>query len=156
MVKSESDAKEIIQEVFLKLWLQRETLPFIEKPAAWLNTLASNATYDLLRIKARHALGLKRIPQIEGSGNIVVDQLDAKFTHAIIVEAMEQLPFKRRQIFRMARVDRMSRREIARELNISENTVRNQLASAMKFIQDYLVQKGVFYVLALTLLLKDY
>ena len=155
IVRSESDAKEIIQEVFLKLWLQRATLPSIEKPAAWLHTITSNATYDFLRVQARYVLRLKKIPQTAGSGNFVTDQLDAKFTQAMIAEAMEQLPFKRRQVFRMARMEGMSRREIARVFNVSENTVRNQLASAMESIQDYLTQKGVLYLPVLILLLKD-
>jgi RNA polymerase sigma-70 factor (ECF subfamily) len=155
MVKSESDAKEIIQEVFMKLWLKRESLTAIEIPGAWLHTLTSHAAYDFLRTQARYSLRLQKLPKVEDGADIVIDQLDARFTQAVINEAVEQLPFKRREVFRMARIEGKSRREIATELNISENTVRNQLVSAVESVREYLTQKGALYMPVLIFLLKD-
>jgi len=155
MVKSDSDAKEIIQEVFLDLWLHRGNLSSIEKPGAWLHTITANSTYDFLHSKSRYALRLKKMPQPDESADIVMNELDARFTQSLINEAVERLPFKRRQVFRMARIDGMTRKEIARELNISENTVRNQLVRAMSSVQEYLFQKGALYLPAIILLLRD-
>jgi RNA polymerase sigma-70 factor (family 1) len=154
MVKSETDAKEVLQEVFLKLWLQRESLTTIDNPGAWLHTVANNATYDLLRAQSRYALRIKNSPQPGAAADTTMEELDAKFTKALIDEAVEQLPAKRRQVFTMARMEGMTRREIALELNISENTVRNQLAAAMDSVQDYLSQKGVLLAPFLIFLLK--
>lgn len=54
MVKSEEEAREIIQEVFLKLWIRRGKLSEIERPGAWLFTIASNLSIDILRKQSVH------------------------------------------------------------------------------------------------------
>lgn len=156
MLKSENDAKEIIQEVFLKCWTHREKLPSVEKPGAWLHTLAANAIFDFLKSQARYAGRLKRVPQAEPATDNLADELDARYTQTLIREAVEQLPLRRREVFRMARMEGKSRREIAEELNISEHTVHSQLADAMKSVQDYLIRKGAMYIPAVLLLLKDF
>lgn len=156
MLKSDADTKEILQETFLKLWLRQGTLSGIEKPEAWLHTLASNATFDLLRTQARYALRLKNLQPAEEAVDSMIDELDAKFTSAMISEAVENLPSRQRLVFRMSRIDGMNRREIARELEVSENTVRNQMVTALNFIQDYLTRKGAIYVPVLILLLAEF
>jgi len=54
-------------------------------------------------------------------------------------EALDLLPPKRRQIFEMSRNEGMSYEEIARELKISPNTVRNQISTALETLRDFLL-----------------
>ena len=55
VVKNDADAKEIIQEVFMKVWLKRETLTAIDNPGGWLHTVAANTAYTYLRREARYS-----------------------------------------------------------------------------------------------------
>ena len=55
LLRSEETAREIVQEVFLKLWLHRASLPAIENPEGWLHTVAANLAYSHLRREARSA-----------------------------------------------------------------------------------------------------
>ena len=150
LVKSETDSREIIQEIFLKLWMNRAFLHRIDNPGGWLHTMAANNAYSFLRKEARYAMRqqLAGICQDDTSPDLI-HQLDSRETKALICEAIEQLPLRRRQVFQLSRMEGYSRKEIAHQLNISENTVRNQLVDAISFVQDYLHKKGTLYLLVL-------
>ena len=151
LVKSESKARDIMQEVFLKLWLNRVTLTTIENPAAWLNVVVSNTTSNYVRAQLRYELRIKNLLAETPDTEEIWGDLDAKFTQALIDEAVSQLPAKRKQVFLLSRREGLSRKEIASRMNISENTVRNQLAEAIQFIQENLKHKGALVIISIIL-----
>lgn len=154
LVKTEVEAQEIIQEVFLKLWLHRRTLTEIKTPVAWLHTIASNLSLTSLRKKAREQ---RRLKVVAGSDDYYTPEpgidLDSKKLEQIIEEAVSRLPPSRRSVFILSRRKGLSRTEIASELNISESTVKNHLTSALKFIQDYIQKDKGLYLPVILLLL---
>lgn len=156
VVKSESDAREVMQNVFLKLWLNRDKLKEIENPGGWLHTIASNACLDHLRKQATYEQHLTKAKTLQPlSDDDTTLQIDAREVKRALNEAVEQLPIRRREIFQLSKIDGLSRKEIAEQLNISENTVRNQLAEAVSFVQDYLRSKNIMVpVVILMLILK--
>jgi RNA polymerase sigma-70 factor (family 1) len=150
LVKIEADAKEIIQETFLKLWLKRETLPAVENPGGWLYTVASTEALMYLRKESRYTRRLQKVA-VDGdqTGPALADiheHFDRKEVKSLIQDAVEKLPTRRRQIFQMSRLEGYSRKEIAETLGISENTVRNQLTEAVEFIQDYITKNKSLYL----------
>ncbi len=155
LVKSESRARDIMQDVFLKLWLNRETLINIENPAAWLNVVVSNTTSNYVRAQLRYELRVKNLAAEMLDTEEIWGDLDAKFTQTLIDEAVSQLPAKRKQVFLLSRREGLSRKEIASRMNISENTVRNQLAEALQFIHDNLERKGALVVISVIILQNE-
>ena len=152
LVKVEADAKEILQETMLKLWLKRETLTEIETPGAWLYKIASTESFMHLRKQARYTKRLQHLqPATNNEPSLpdIHEAFDSKEVKALIAEAVEQLPLRRREIFRMSRLEGYSRKEIAETLDISENTVRNQLGDAVAFIQDYITKHKSLYLPAI-------
>ncbi len=152
LVRVEADAKEIIQEVFLKVWLKRDTLPQIENPGGWLYTVVSNEAYAHFKKEARYAKRLQKVAASDPADlNLrdIHEQFDSREVKTLIAEAVKQLPIRRRQVFQMSRLDGYSRKEIAETLGISENTVRNQLAVAVEFIQDFIIKNRSLYLPAL-------
>ncbi len=152
-VKIEADAREIIQDIFLKLWLNKESLAKVENPGGYLYKMAANEARSHFRKESRYARRLQKIAaddpsQYENLADIH-DEFDAKEIKTLIAEAVKQLPTRRRQIFQMARLEGYSRKEIAETLGISENTVRNQLTDAVEFIQDYITKNRALYLPAL-------
>jgi RNA polymerase sigma-70 factor (family 1) len=154
LVRSETDAREIIQEVFIKYWLNRASLPGMTNPGGWLYTVACNVAYDFLRSRATYQLKLRQLPAIDMDRDLE-EQLDAKYTKALIDEAVAQLPHRRRQVFQMARLDGYSRKEIAEKLDISEHTVRNQLVEALAFVQEYVEKHASVYLPAIVICLHQ-
>lgn len=155
LVRSESDGREIIQEVFIKCWLNRENLPEMANPGGWLYTVACNAAYDFIRRMATYQVKLRQLPVMEIDQELE-QQLDAKYTRTLIDEAVAHLPQRRRQVFQMARLEGYSRKEIAEKLDISEHTVRNQLVEAVAFVQEYLEKHACVYLPAFVICLHQF
>ena len=157
LVKSESEARDVLQEVFLKLWVNRTTLSGIQYPSTWLSAVLANTAYNHLRTRLRYELKIKNLANQSPSTDAVeiLDDLELKSTQRFIDEAVNRLPGKRKEIFLLSRREGLSRREIALQLNISEHTVRNQLSEAIKFIQNYLRLKGNLIIPSI-LILQDF
>ncbi len=147
LTKSEAEAEEIVQDVFLKLWLNRASLPEIENPGGWLYRIASNLALSSLRTKARnikHSSVLQE-GQTEADDSLEL-KLDASELNKLVAEAVEKLPSGRRQVFILSRVEGLNRKQISERMGLSESTVKNQLTSALKFIQAYIIKKRGVYL----------
>jgi RNA polymerase sigma-70 factor (family 1) len=153
IIKIQEDAQEIMQETFLKLWLKRDTLTAIENPGGWLYTVADNNIKDHFKKEARYARRLQKAGAEDSDLSDIHEAFDSKEIKALIREAVDKLPARRRQVFQMSRLDGYSRKEIAETLGISENGVRNRLAEATEFIQDYITKNKAHYLPAILILI---
>lgn len=149
MLKSEFWAEEIIQDVFMQLWANRERLVDIESPSAYLFRITANRCLDRIRhqnqeIKAQYLLN-QALP--DEPGNLQQNSYDIRLIETMISEAVQQLPEKGRQVFELQRTGNFSYQEIADQLGISKNTVRNHMVKSLHFIRSYLAEKGEFFLL---------
>lgn len=142
LIKSTSEADDLLQEVFLKIWLHRSSLPAIENPLGWICRIIANTASNYLRSRIRRELNMHRFNKQTTVVEEIEDQIDAKFTQSLIDEAVSLLPKKRKLVFLLSKKEGLSRKEIADRLNISENTVRNQLAEAIHSVYEHLSHKG--------------
>lgn len=141
--RSEADTEEVLQEIFMKVWLTRNTLPEIENLQGWIYKITSRQCLTLLRSH------LHRRKKISGLGEqptgTVPTPADMAGTADIarhVHEAIEQLPPQRRQIYRLSREAGLTPAEIAAQLSLSVQTVKNALVSALKQIREYLEAAG--------------
>ncbi|HTN07772.1 RNA polymerase sigma-70 factor [Agriterribacter sp.] len=153
LIKSESEANDVLQEVFLKIWLHRSSFSAIENPMGWIHTVVANTASNYLRTKIRNELRIKKYHSQSVVSAGMEEQLDANFTQSLIDEAVNKLPAKRKQVFLLSRKEGLSRKEIATRLNVSENTVRNQLVEALQFVREYLTQRGGLTIPAILILM---
>lgn len=142
LVKSEAEADDVLQEAFLKIWLHRSSLSNVENPAGWVFKIIANTAANHLRSKIRRELTVERFKMQAVVTEEIVDVIDAKFTQSLIDEAVNQLPEKRKMVFLLSKKEGLSRKEIAARLNISENTVRNQLSEAIHSVHLHLQRKN--------------
>jgi RNA polymerase sigma-70 factor (family 1) len=142
IIKSEEAAEEIVQDVFLKLWQNRTTFSEIENHNAFLFRMASNKTLDVLKKLSREKGMLMRFQQKENQQkqDNTSQLLDFKESERLVNRAIDQLPSQRQIIYKLSRNTGLSHKEIAERLNISHNTVRNQLIEALKFIRSFLTK----------------
>ncbi|MCI1186993.1 RNA polymerase sigma-70 factor [Hymenobacter sp. DH14] len=153
-LKARTDAEEIVQECFLKIWEKREQLRPDVPLKAYLFTTAHNAILNQLRRQQQrqrfqtYSAGLA--PAQVGNG--------AEFSEleSLYQAALEQLPPKRREIFMLSRQQGLSYPEIAQQLNLSVKTVEAQMTHALKFLRGYFQAHGESIVaLALWLALMN-
>lgn len=142
--KEAAVAEEIMQDTFLKIWINRHRLAGIENPEGYIYKIAANLTLDHFRkLEMEHKI-LNRFQNSQANPVDASAQgvIDLKETQKIIDQAVFRLPQQRKLIYTM-RQDGMSYDEIAASLGISANTVRNQLISAGKFIRSFLMENGI-------------
>ena len=142
MTRSAEIAEEITQEVFVNLWLKRKLIAAAKKPDSYIFVILHNCIYYHFRKLAHERqLKLKLEQEIENNGNRIETLLDEKENRNILENIINQLPPQQKLIYKLAKQEGMNRNEIARQLNISPNTVRNNLTSAVKYLRTCLKKK---------------
>jgi RNA polymerase sigma-70 factor (ECF subfamily) len=151
LLKEDSWAEEIVQEVFVKLWQVRDTLDGVENPSAWLHRIAANRTLDYLKHRAVEVRTQYQVSQFAAPAarNDTQEQLDFRISEHLLKKAVKDLTAQKQLIFKLKHEDGQSYEEIARQLKLSKNTVRNHLAEALQTIRAYLLKKGIFLLIFL-------
>jgi RNA polymerase sigma-70 factor (ECF subfamily) len=138
-VMSDEDAENIVQDVFMLLWEKRRVLDVQISLTAYLFSLVKNKCIDHLRRKViaeeyKQELNAKLSSLEEINRAFSSDEDIERF----INEAINKLPERCREIFIMSRVEGKKYQQIADELNISVNTVENQMSIALKKLRSEL------------------
>ncbi len=146
--KSDIAAEEIIQDAFLRIWLSRDKLESVENLKAYLYKFVSNECLSYLRKSLRETKILEnaRLNQ-QTSSNNTIDTINLNEINALVTVAVNKLSHQRRKIYLLSRVEGKNIQEIAEMLNLSPNTVKNSLVSALKSIRIYLIGHGISLVL---------
>ncbi len=155
LLQSERWSEEIVQDVFMRLWQNREQLASIEHPGAYLYQMASNRTLDYIKRNAREVkLQYYAARWVNGVADHPDAQRDFHEIENLLKEAVSQLPAQRRKVYQLVREDGLSHAEIADRLKISKHTVRNHVAEALQEIRIYLRKHGVMVIFLLGLVEK--
>jgi RNA polymerase sigma-70 factor (ECF subfamily) len=136
--RSETAAQEIIQETFIRVWLNRDKLDEIENPGGWLYKVASNECYSYARKKVLNNKFSNDINIATEPVQAAQEEMDLKELSRLIQQAVNKLPAQRKKIFQMSRNQGKSIPEIATELELSPNTVKNALVTSLRSIREYL------------------
>jgi RNA polymerase sigma-70 factor (ECF subfamily) len=147
MLKSETDAEEIVQDVFLSIWLAKAKLNQVNEPEAYLFTITYNTIYSRLK-KASHNQELLNtiIQHLTEIQNTTAETIAARETHKLINEAIQQLPPQQRTVYELSKQEGLSYDEIAERMHLSKNTVRNHLSEAMKTIRNFFKKAAMLFM----------
>lgn len=138
-LKNKSDAEELLQEVFLKLWEIRNDLDSAKSVKSLLFKICINLIYDQVRRKnvQQAYLNYSGINHVISSEN-TWDEVIYEDTNRNLQKLIASIPEQRQRIFRMSKEQGLSNEEIARQLNLSQRTVENQLYRAINFLKNQL------------------
>lgn len=138
LVKSEVEAQEILQEVFIKIWDSRQTLDIDKSFRSWLFKIAENKVYDFFRKAARDKKKEARLLAIASSEYSPIEELLLNKEKTVILQkAIEALPPQRQQIFRLCKLEGKSYKEVSELLGISVSTISDHIVKATKTVRDY-------------------
>lgn len=132
-------AKDVVNDVFLKLWMKRDVIANVGNLSAYLHSCVRNDCLD--KLKARKipiSDGMLEIADLLSSSANSADELVVKELAAIIQSEIDNLPFRCREIFIRNRRDGMNYDQIAREFDISPVTVRTQMFRAVRILSEKL------------------
>jgi len=149
LTKSGADAEEIVQESFLKLWVNRASLPGIDHPGNYIYTIARNKTLDHIRKVSRDQKLLDQLwVNMSHADHSMEEELRTQEYRQLIDQALAQLPGQKQVVFRLSREQGLSHEAIAGRLGLSKSRVNNILVETMKFIRQYLEQHAVLLAIA--------
>ena len=145
LTHSDEDSEELCQEIFIKLWQNRDKVDPSGNFRAYLYTIARHETYDYFKKRKLIDADSYRVWQadMDGSADEIVI---AKETELLISLAVSRMPRQRKLIFELSRMDGLSNEEIAKKLNIRKNAVEKQLTYAMKDIRNVLVSFVLLFI----------
>lgn len=150
ILKLDSLAEEIVQEVFLKVWLKASELNPDLDFKSYIFTIARNLSLNSLRSALNNRKLTEEIFYMNSGLGKPSDQilLDEEL-EIIRIKAIESLPAKRKEIFILSRTEGKSYNEISNELGISINTVKVQMSKALDTLRKYIQIHGDLTLLIL-------
>jgi RNA polymerase sigma-70 factor (ECF subfamily) len=133
-LKDAFKAEDLVQEVFLAIWKDRQKLSSVDSPEDYLFIIARNKIFN----EARKRIML---PLLDTLGKYYAEehgpdqQLDAREANALLQSAINQLPPQRKRVFELSRNEGLTYEAIAGQLGISRETVKVQMVKALSFLR---------------------
>lgn len=152
LTRSREHAEEIVQKIFIKIWLKRESLPAIDNFGAYLNRSIRNESYTVLR-----SLAAKALREVELSDEGILCSSDSSHrliyneSSAILQTAVSQLPPQQKLVYQLCHEQGLKYEEAARQLNIAPGTVHKHMKLALKTIRSSFKQMDAVIVAVLLL-----
>ena len=153
ITRSEESAGEVVQDIFLKIWLSRETLHQVKNFGAYLNRLVRNHSLNVVRQQlqeARHAGQFTR--SFSEADESTILQLDFNETNDILNQAIAELSPQQRMVYQLCHQQGLKYDEAAAQMNISSQTVNAYMKDALKKIRNHFKKHAVAYPLLILIL----
>lgn len=136
IVPAQIDQEEIVQEVFVRVWLKKDAIDPEKDFQSYLFSIAKHLVLDHLKSAVNRKLYF--VGEHFQQDLLEEDGLEASIseeTEEKLQRLINEIPERRREIFRLSRFERLSYKQIAERLNISENTVDSQIRNALAFLR---------------------
>jgi len=154
MLRDEDEAKDVVQELFAKLYTRANIVFLKTTLSAYLYTSVRNRILDIIAHKRIKTVYLASLEEFVQRGVYTTDQIMREKELAFQIEKeVSMLPDKMRLIFELSRKANLSHKEIAAKLDISDKTVKKQINNAIKLIKVKLHLFCVTFVASTLLLL---
>jgi RNA polymerase sigma-70 factor (family 1) len=137
-LKSSALAEEIVQDVFLKIWLKRSEMGAVRDFNAYLFIMARNFIFDRIKKMAYETAAQnewKNEPFFSDDTEHLVRHHQCQ---QLLKQALELLPPQQKKVYQLAKVEGLSHDKIARQMNLSRLTVKTHMAKALQNIRRYL------------------
>lgn len=135
-LQDREDARDVVQELFTRLWFKRGDLQATTNLPAYLYVSVRNRIFDLLARKKTASEYLTSLQSFIDQGDYLPDRLVREKELGRLIEGeIASLPPKMRRIFELSRKEHLTHRQIAGQLNLSEQTVKKQVANALKILR---------------------
>ena len=153
-LKSESEAEELVQEVFTKIWENRAGLRSELSFRSYIFTIAFNIIRKSFIKKSRFKTYIESAHIKEDFDINTANQVDYQSLMEYLKKLANKLPTRRKEVFIKSRFEGLSIKQIAEEMDISPKTVENQLTEALKFIRLNLREEHLSVMLFFALFIR--
>nr|WP_307735072.1 RNA polymerase sigma-70 factor [Chitinophaga nivalis] len=152
-IGTSATTKDILQEIFIAVWKNRHKIIVTASLYPYLYRAAKNAVIDqVLRSKKNIAIDTQLADSLATDHAGVEDQLYLQELEASLQQSVNAMPATMKAVFMLSREEQLSSREIAARLNLSEQTVRNNISLALQRIRHQLGTPVLLLLLPSTLI----
>lgn len=143
LTKSDELTEEILQETYMRLWFNREKLIAINDPKLYIFRTVASVSYKFLTMLLVDNQVVSQVRhETYYSHHEVAETAKLYSLAADIQDGIRQLAAEQKQVYKLSRERGLKIPEIAAELSLSPNGVRNILNSAVESIHDHILDKG--------------
>jgi len=143
LVKVPHLAEDLVQEVFLKIWKIREHINPQQSFPAFLYRISRNMAFNTIKkIASEEKLQAQVMTELRNNCESAENKLLWQQYEEILRNAVEQLPKQRQKVFKLCRTEGKTYEEVAQELGISRNTVKEHMVLAVKNIKEHFYRYG--------------
>ena len=136
LLKNEEDACEIVQETFFRIWEKRNNIDSSKSFKSFLFSVSYHLIIDQLRVRLKDQEFRNSLNKyFSEPSNFQENRLDYNTLETEINKAVDELPEKRKKIYRLSREKGLSYKDIAEQLGVKPKTVENQINLALKHIK---------------------
>jgi RNA polymerase sigma-70 factor (ECF subfamily) len=153
VTRSKIITAEIVQDVFLKIWMTRESLVEVKDFKAYLFVISKNRAINALKKSLADLERMKKYAS-EVPFNEQPEDDNDQIPFTLIDEAIDQLSPRQKEIFLLHRHERYSYREIAEQLGIGKESVKTHLSLAIKSIKNHIENKIALIILLIEFISK--
>lgn len=137
-------AEDILQDIFIKLWENHNKFTDKQSVAAWLFRVSYHTSIDHIRaiLRARHKAEASLL-LMEDSKIINQEEAFQEFYYkeALLQEAINMLPPKKRKVFELCKLQGKSYSEVSEAMNIAKSTVKDYITESNKFIRQHVMTR---------------
>lgn len=153
IVKNPEQAEDLLHDTFISLWDIRQRLEIKTGLRQYLLRICHNRAIDMTK---KIAANRQLVDQLfayyqDETASLEHSQVDLQRYDALVEEALNSLSPQRRKVYELCRKEKKSYEEVARELNISINTVKAHVTQATLLLRDYISKNGRISILLLLL-----
>lgn len=138
ITKSEEESLDLVQDIFMKLWINRANLSSIDNFSSYIFRAAQNRALNSFKRSMRKYSILKKNPVAPLIDDSIEANLEFKLLETKLSEVIKKLPPKQCLVYRLNREQGLKHEEIAQQLNLSTSTVKNHMVQALKTIKAFL------------------
>jgi RNA polymerase sigma-70 factor (ECF subfamily) len=138
---SHASAEDVVQDIFEKLWKDRELLLQVERFSSYVFRMAQNQALNGFKRMAREVVVLKQLAEAPANATFTPQgHLALKETQERLHNAIQQLPPQQKMVFLLSREEGIKHEEIAKRLHITTGTVKNHMIQALRTLRKHMHQ----------------
>ena len=141
-LKNEAEAEEIVQQVFVKMWMRRATLSGVRSFRDYFFILVRNSVFDYFNRLSRQATlaDMLRMQASQEMADPADRQLRQKQYDQLVEKAIGQLPDRQKQVYLLSDLEALGYDDIAERMQITRLTAKKHMELARKSVRDYIRQ----------------
>ena len=138
LTKSEEQTSDFIQDIFMKLWINRANLANVDNLGSYIFRSAQNQAINSFKRTMNETSILTKLQASDNAENNIEANFEYKNLETKLNTVINNLPPQQRLVYTLSRVQGLKYDEIAKQLHISPATVKNHMIQALKTIKEFL------------------